>query len=124
MGDRKSLLLCSLHHNNSVLASASNDNHLLHGGAQDEDGGSASSLFTRVAEPTLAMQNVLLAVKYASPTDSEDTVRDASVMGYLYIAEVDESKKKIRILSPVGGRLPSRALVWGVFPDGVGDLVG
>jgi len=70
------------------------------------------------------MQNVLLAVKYASTTDSEDTVRDASVMGYLYTAEVDESKKKVRILSPVGGRLPSRALVWGVFPDGVGDLVG
>jgi len=70
------------------------------------------------------MQNALLAVKYASPIDAQDTIRDASVMGYLYVADVDNSKRKIRILSPVGGRLPTRALVWGVWPEGVGDLVG
>jgi len=70
------------------------------------------------------MQNALLAIKHALPTDSAETLRDASVMGYLYVADVDESKKRTRILSPVGGRIPAKALVWGVWPEGVGDLVG
>lgn len=72
----------------------------------------------------MALQNALVVVKHASATDSPETIRDASVMGYLYVADVDETKKKIRVLSPVGGRLPARAVVWGVWPEGFGDLVG
>ncbi|OJD09439.1 mRNA cleavage and polyadenylation factor Clp1 [Blastomyces percursus] len=43
-------------------------------------------------------------------------------MGFVYVASVDEKKAKIRVLAPVGGRVPSRALVWGKrWP---GELVG
>lgn len=46
-------------------------------------------------------------------------------MGFLYVADVDSDKGKIRILAPVGGRVPARALVWGKkWPGEVVGLVG
>lgn len=109
------------------------------GGADDDDGDggyavaaayAASGLYMRVTPlpsggalpPALA--NAILAVKHASPSDTDDVIRDSSVMGYLYVADVDEARRKLRILAPAGGRLPPRALVWGTWPEGVGDLVG
>lgn len=70
------------------------------------------------------MQNCILAIMHADPNDSQENIRDASVMGFVYVAEVDEKKKKMRVLAPVSGRMPNRAVVWGSWPDGVGDLVG
>ena len=95
---------------------------------------------------TLAAANALLVVKHANPpscivnlpshsstgqssstnvledadlTDVEkETVRDAPVLGYLYVGDVDEEKGRARIMSPVGGRLPGRATVWGLWPEG------
>lgn len=113
------------------------DATFLPGGAADDDDandhrGAAGPprLFTRVTPlapgATLppALANAVLAVKYAAPNEPDEAIRDASVMGYLYVADVDEAKRKLRILAPVGGRLPARALVWGSWPEGVGDLVG
>ncbi len=81
-------------------------------------------MFERV-RPGLGMQNAVLAVKHAEATDGQEAIRDASVMGYLYVADVDEVKRRVRVLSPVAGRLPNQALVWGVWPEGGGDfLVG
>jgi len=109
------------------------------GGADDDDGdggyaaaaaSAASRLYTRItplssgASLPPALANAILAVKHASPNDTEDVIRDSSVMGYLYVADVDEARRKLRILAPAGGRLPPRALVWGMWPEGVGDLVG
>jgi polyribonucleotide 5'-hydroxyl-kinase len=74
--------------------------------------------------PSLQLQNSLLAIVHAEQNDSPENIRDASVMGYVYVAEVDEGKRKIRLLSPVGGRVPSRAMVWGSWPEEVVDLVG
>lgn len=70
------------------------------------------------------MQNCILAIMHADPNDSQENIRDASVMGFVYVAEVDEKRKKMRVLAPVSGRMPNRAVVWGIWPDGVGDLVG
>ncbi|KAE8149157.1 putative mRNA cleavage factor complex II protein Clp1 [Aspergillus avenaceus] len=72
-----------------------------------------------------ALANTLLAITHASPTASPAEVRDASIMGFLYVADVDNEKGKIRILAPVGGRVPPRAIVWGKkWPDEVVGLVG
>lgn len=65
-----------------------------------------------------------MAIVHAGPSDSQENIRDASVMGFIYVAEVDEKKRKLRILAPLSGRLPNKAIVWGSWPEGVGDLVG
>lgn len=73
-------------------------------------------MFERVsASPQL--QNAVLAIMQAEPTDSQDNIRDASVIGFIYVAEVDETKNKLRILTPASGRLPNKAMIWGVWPE-------
>ncbi|KAE8378777.1 mRNA cleavage and polyadenylation factor clp1 [Aspergillus bertholletiae] len=75
------------------------------------------------APSTLA--NSLIAITNAPTTASAAEVRDASIMGFLYVAEVDGEKGKIRALAPVGGRVPPRAIVWGKkWPGEVVGLVG
>lgn len=72
-----------------------------------------------------ALANTLLAITHASPTSSPSEIRDASTMGFLYVADVDSERGKIRVLAPVGGRVPSRAIIWGKkWPAEVVGLVG
>jgi polyribonucleotide 5'-hydroxyl-kinase len=72
-----------------------------------------------------ALANTLIAVTHASTTASPAQVRDASIMGFLYVADVDAEKGKIRVLAPVGGRLPPRAMIWARrWPTEVVGLVG
>ncbi|KAJ5165787.1 hypothetical protein N7492_006083 [Penicillium capsulatum] len=72
-----------------------------------------------------ALANTLLAITNASATASPAEVRDASIMGFLYVADVDADKGKIRVLAPVGGRMPSRAIIWAKrWPAEVVGLVG
>lgn len=99
------------------------------GGAYDDDASTdqkprGEAIFEPCA-PSMALQSALLVVKHANPTDPYDTIRDASVMGYLYVSDVDESKQRIKILSPIGGRLPARAIVWNPWDvaSGMGDLL-
>ena len=70
------------------------------------------------------MQNSILAIMHADANDTHENIRDASVLGFVYVAEVDEKKKKVKILAPLSGRLPTGAMVWGRWPEGVGELVG
>lgn len=70
------------------------------------------------------MQNAILAIVYAEPNDTQENIRAASVIGFVYVAEVDEKRKKLKVLTPLSGKLPNKAVVWGLWPDGVGDLVG
>ncbi|KAL7627746.1 Cleavage polyadenylation factor subunit clp1 [Parahypoxylon ruwenzoriense] len=76
------------------------------------------------AEPSLMMQNCILAVLYASIHDSADTIRDSNVMGYVYVADVDEKRKKLKILAPVNARLGDRPLLWGSWPEPMVSLLG
>lgn len=82
--------------------------------------------FKKVLPPApTALANSLLAITHAPPTATPAEVRDASVMGFLYVAEVDAEKGKVRVLAPVGGRVPPRAVVWGrKWPGEVVGLVG
>ena len=44
--------------------------------------------------PTANMASTLLAITTAEPGDSAETIRVASVVGFVYVSEVDEKKKK------------------------------
>ena len=81
------------------------------------------SLFDKVL-PSSLMQHCILALMQAEPNDTQENIRDASVIGFVYIAEVDEKKKKLRILAPLSGRLPRKAMIWGKWPESAGELVG
>jgi len=70
------------------------------------------------------MQNAIIAIVHADPNDTQENIRDASVIGFIYVAEVDEKRKKLKVLAPLSGRLPNNAMIWGAWPEGVTDLVG
>ncbi|KAF5021695.1 hypothetical protein F66182_6252 [Fusarium sp. NRRL 66182] len=74
--------------------------------------------------PCTPMQHWTLAIMHATPKESSDTVRAASVMGFLYVSDVDEERRKIKLLSPVGGRLGDQPLVWGKWPEPYINLLG
>ncbi|KAI9821748.1 MAG: Cleavage polyadenylation factor subunit clp1 [Pycnora praestabilis] len=96
-------------------------NSLLPGGEADD--ASSSAIFEKI-EPTTQMQNSILAIMNADQNDSHENIRDASVVGFVYVAEVDEKKRRLRVLAPVSGRMPNKAMICGTWPEGVGDLVG
>ena len=95
-------------------------NSLLPGGEAEEL--SAPPIFDKI-QPSPQMQNSILAIVQADRNDSEENIRDASVMGFVYVAEVDEKKKKMKVLAPLSGRLPNQAMIWGSWPEGIGGLV-
>lgn len=75
--------------------------------------------------PPTNLANSLLAITHAPTHASPAEIRDASIMGFLYVADVDADKGKVRVLAPMGGRVPPRAVVWGrKWPGEVVGLVG
>ncbi|KAF2993254.1 Cleavage polyadenylation factor subunit clp1 [Curvularia kusanoi] len=102
----------------------SDDNAFAAGDADDYNTASSSnnSIFERVT-PSSALMNKLLAITTASPNDKHEVIRDSSVRGYVYVADVDEAKRKVRLLSPQPGHLPGSAMVVGRWPEDVAGLV-
>lgn len=88
----------------------------------DETEVSTSTVFDKV-RPSPQMQNAILTIVNAHPEDTQENIRDASVMGFMYVADVDEKKSKLKVLAPVGGRLPNKAIIWGSWPEGISDLM-
>lgn len=91
----------------------------LPGGEEEQE----APLFEKV-EASSMMLNCLLAVMYASPHDKQEIIRDASVMGFVYVVEVDEKRQRLKILAPLSGRLGDRPLVWGSWPEPAIGLLG
>lgn len=81
-----------------------------------------SKLFEKV-EPMPNLLNTVVAVKYASPSATQEEIRDAAVMGFVYVAEVDTGKKRIRFLAPHQDRWTDKVMVVGEWPASVGDLI-
>ncbi|KAH7324695.1 Pre-mRNA cleavage complex II protein Clp1-domain-containing protein [Stachybotrys elegans] len=75
-------------------------------------------------EPSSLMQHWTLAVMHASLRDSPETLRVANVMGFVYVADVDEERRKMKILAPVPGRLGDRPLIMGKWPEPFINLLG
>ncbi|KAJ8099703.1 Pre-mRNA cleavage complex II protein Clp1-domain-containing protein [Lipomyces tetrasporus] len=72
------------------------------------------SLVTKI-EVSPALQNAILAVLYASPGDTEDDIAEASVMGFVHVLDIDEVKKKLKVLMPIKARLPSQVYLVGSY---------
>ncbi|PFH63175.1 hypothetical protein XA68_17284 [Ophiocordyceps unilateralis] len=75
-------------------------------------------------EPSSVMEHWTLAVMHASAKDAPEVVRVASVMGFVYVSDVDEERRKMKMLAPVGGRLGDRPLIWGKWPEPYINLLG
>ncbi|KAI0206388.1 Pre-mRNA cleavage complex II protein Clp1-domain-containing protein [Astrocystis sublimbata] len=93
------------------------------GGGVTYDDGEAHTEVLEKAEPSMMMQNCVLAVACASVLDTPDTIRDANIMGFVYVADVDEKKHRLRILAPVSARLGDRPLLWGSWPEHMVNLL-
>lgn len=83
---------------------------------------SSSAIYEKVT-PGQSMVNGVVAIKFCPGNSPQETIRDSTVMGFVYVAEVDETRKKVRFLAPHPSRWGDRALVFGNWPEGVGDLV-
>ncbi len=57
-----------------------------------------------------------LAVMNASVNDPPEKIRKSSVVGFVYVASVDEERRRLKVLAPVSGRL-DRPLLWGEHPE-------
>lgn len=79
----------------------------------------ASQIYERMTAPIAALRNSVLAVLNCDAEADQGTIRDASVMGFLYVTDIDEGRGRISLLSPVAGRVPNRAIVWAGWPEGV-----
>ena len=86
---------------------------LLPGGEEDD---SAPAIYEQI-EPSPGMQNSVLAIVDADRNESQQSIRDANVIGFIYISDVDEKKRKLRMLAPASGRLPGKAMIWGTWPE-------
>lgn len=75
-------------------------------------------------EPMSSMAHWTLAVMHASMSDPPEVVRYATVMGFVYIADVDKERRRLRILAPVSARLRDRPLIWGRWPEPHINLLG
>ncbi|CAK7211345.1 Cleavage polyadenylation factor subunit clp1 [Sporothrix bragantina] len=92
-------------------------------GAGDEEGAIGEHNLEKVdAGPSLA--HWTLAVMNAGLHDPPDVIQHATVLGFVYVAEVDAERRKVRILAPVSGRLGDRPLVFGRWPEPYINLVG
>ena len=76
------------------------------------------------AEISAEMSHWTLAVMNASVNDPPETIRQAPVMGFVAIADVDEDRRRLKILSPVSGRLGNRPMVWARWPEPYINLLG
>jgi polyribonucleotide 5'-hydroxyl-kinase len=103
-----------------IVEGHGSSNNLKAGDADDY--ASADALYEPQAVSSL-MQNALLAITTAHPNDKHEVIRDSSVRGYIYVADVDEAKRKVRLLSPQPGHLPAAAMVVGSWPEDVAGLV-
>ncbi|KAI0525868.1 Pre-mRNA cleavage complex II protein Clp1-domain-containing protein [Xylaria bambusicola] len=93
------------------------------GGITYDEGETHPADLLEKAEPSMMMQNCVLAVACASVHDPPDTIRDANIMGFVYVADVDEKRHRLRILAPVSARLSDRPLLWGSWPEHMVNLL-
>ena len=80
----------------------------------------ATQLFARLASPLPSYAGHVLAVLNCGPDpSSQDEVRDSSVMGFLLVQGVEAAgagagvSGRVKLLSPLAGRVPERAVVLG-----------
>ncbi|CAI6276496.1 unnamed protein product [Periconia digitata] len=80
------------------------------------------SIYEKVT-PFPDMVGKLLAITTALATDPEERIRDSNVRGYMWVADVDEVKKRVKVLCPQPGMVVPNALILGSWPESVAGLV-
>ncbi|SCW03341.1 LAFE_0G08284g1_1 [Lachancea fermentati] len=78
--------------------------------ALNTDSGS-EALYLPVETNASNLQHALVAITYAPRRAPVEEVIDAPILGFALIMEVNDTRKKLRILLPVPGRLPDKALI-------------
>lgn len=91
--------------------SGENYNDYLPGGGEDDEGTQTEEEVLTKIEPSAILQNCVLAIVNANPSDPADIVAKAEVLGYVHISEADETRHQAKVLLPVPGGLPSRPLI-------------
>jgi polyribonucleotide 5'-hydroxyl-kinase len=75
-------------------------------------------------DASIDISNCTLALMNASLNDSAADIRRASVMGFVYISDVDSTRRRLKVLAPISGRLSDRPMIWGRWPEPLISLVG
>lgn len=57
------------------------------------------------------LQHSVVAITYANKKASPKEVKDSSILGFALITEINEKRRKLRILLPVPGRFPNNAVI-------------
>ncbi|PVI03562.1 Clp1-domain-containing protein [Periconia macrospinosa] len=84
--------------------------------------GFSPSIYEKVP-PSSDMVGKLLAITTAAASDRQELIRDSSVRGYMWVADVDEGKKRVKVLCPQPGMVVPNALILGKWPEDVAGLV-
>ncbi|SPN99689.1 related to cleavage/polyadenylation factor IA subunit [Cephalotrichum gorgonifer] len=74
--------------------------------------------------PSPEMEHWTLAIMQASVKDTPETIRSSLVLGCVYVADVDVERSKVKLLSPLPGRLGDRPLILGKWPEPHVNLLG
>ncbi|KAF3260529.1 Cleavage polyadenylation factor subunit clp1 [Orbilia oligospora] len=65
-------------------------------------------------------ENLVVAVLQVDAKDAGvKEVAESAVLGFLFVQEIDEKERRMKVLSPVPGRVPLKALLVGKWPDGM-----
>ncbi|CCE62776.1 hypothetical protein TPHA_0D01350 [Tetrapisispora phaffii CBS 4417] len=72
---------------------------------------SSPSKYTSVEINASNLQHSLVSLTYADRKENESAVQKAAILGYGLVTEVNEKRHKLRILLPVPGALPNKAMV-------------
>ncbi|EEB06738.1 mRNA cleavage and polyadenylation specificity factor complex subunit [Schizosaccharomyces japonicus yFS275] len=61
------------------------------------------------------LQNSILAVSSVSADEDEHLILDSCILGYVFVSDVDDTKNRLTVLSPVQHRFPNNALLMGTL---------
>lgn len=92
-------------------------------GIGEEELSYLGDLYSKVT-PSQEMAHCIFAIVYAGTHDSQDTIRDAPVMGFVYVADVDIAREKVSILAPMNSKVTDRPMIWGSWPEATMSLMG
>lgn len=77
----------------------------------DLESDSSVNEFSPVDISASNLQHALVAITYADRKATSSEIQRAPLLGFALITEVNEKRRKLRILLPVPGRLPNKSMV-------------
>ncbi|KAG1175626.1 hypothetical protein G6F70_003966 [Rhizopus microsporus] len=78
------------------------------------EGSSNETQIVKVDSYDMCLHSIL-AILNAPPDEHDNKLLESNTVGFIYVSDVNEEKRKLTILSPSPGRLPKKHLLMGVF---------